>query len=398
MRNLWLMARHEYVRLGRRRSFVLSTLGFPALMIAAMLVGILFARSGEQNRLGYVDLTGIIDPAVSLSEPPETVILAFDSASAAETALRAGEIDGYFVIPADYGQNPQIALFYTAERPSRTAQRDFASLMRANLVTDLPPAVQTRLIDGVNLTVRSADGSRALGTQDILGFLLPFLIGFLFIIAVMTSAGYLLQVVADEKENRTMEMLVTTIRPFELMAGKALGLMALALTQIGVWAVAGVAVIVVGSQFWPLLQTASVPWPLLGLAALFFFPSYALVAGLMTTIGSAVTEVRQGQQIAGMVNLLFVAPFFVMPILLEAPNSPVALGFTFFPTTALVTVSLRWTLTTIPSWQIGLSWGILVLSAVVSLWLSAYVFRLGMLRYGQPLTPRAFLAALKGSQ
>jgi ABC-2 type transport system permease protein len=143
------------------------------------------------------------------------------------------------------------------------------------------------------------------------------------------------------------------------------------------------------------LQGISVPWPLLGIVALFFLPSYALVAGLMTAIGSAVTEVRQGQQIAGIVNLLFVAPLFVLPVLIETPNSPLAIGLTLFPTTSFVTVTLRWALATIPMWQMVASWGILVITALLSMWASAQVFRLGMLRYGQPLTPRVLLAAMQ---
>jgi ABC-2 type transport system permease protein len=396
MRSLWLMARHEYTRLASRRSFILSTLGFPLLLAIGMAFGFLMAQTEEQATLGYVDLAGIIDPAVQPAEEIETSILAFASEDAARAALNSAEISAFYVIPADYGKSHQTSLYYNDKTPSGSAQRDFARLMRANLVTDLPPAVQQRLMEGVELTVRSADGSRTLGANNIFGFLLPFLAAILFMIAVMTSAGYLLQVVAEEKENRTMEILVTTIRPIELIGGKALGLMALALTQILIWMAAIVVGLVVGSQFWPMLREVSVPWPLLGIVALFFLPSYALVAGLMTAIGSAVTEVRQGQQIAGIINLLFVAPMFVLPVFMNAPNSPLAVGMTLFPTTSFVTVTLRWALASIPMWQLATSWGILVLSALLSLWASAQVFRVGMLRYGQPLTPRAFLATLQG--
>lgn len=395
MRSLWLMARHEYTRLARRRSFILSTLGFPLLLALAMALGFLMARSADHARLGYVDLAGIIDPTVQLTEEIETSILPFANEDAVQAALRAGEIDAFFVIPADYWQSHQTSLFYADQTPSGAAQRDFARLLRANLVTDLPPAVQQRLVEGVELTVRSADGSRAIGGNDFISFLLPFLAAMLFIIAVMTSAGYLLQVVAEEKENRTMEILVTTIRPIDLMGGKALGLMALALTQLGIWGAAIVLGLIVGSQFWPILQGIGVPWGLIGIVALFFLPSYALVAGLMTAIGSAVTEVRQGQQIAGIVNLLFVAPLFVLPILMNAPNSPIAVGMTLFPTTAFVTITMRWALASIPVWQVAASWAILVLTALISLWISTQVFRVGMLRYGQPLTPRALLAAMQ---
>lgn len=396
MRSLWLMARYEYARLARRRSFILSTLGFPLLLALAMGLGFLMAQSGDTAPLGYVDLAGIIDPVVQPAEELETTFLAFDSEAAAQTALSAGEISAFYVIPVDYEQSRQTSLFYGDEIPDGGAQGDFAELVRANLVSDLPPAVQQRLLEGVDLTVRSADGSRSIGADNVFGFLLPFLAAMLFIVAVMTSAGYLLQVVAEEKENRTMEILVTTIRPIDLIGGKALGLMALALTQIGIWILAIVVGLVVGSQFWPFLTEVSVPWRLVGIVALFFLPSYALVAGLMTAIGGAVTEVRQGQQVAGIINLLFVAPLFVLPVLIETPNSPLAVGLTLFPTTSFVTVTLRWALAGIPTWQLATSWGILVLTALLSVWASAHIFRVGMLRYGQPLTPRALLATLQG--
>ena len=131
-----------------------------------------------------------------------------------------------------------------------------------------------------------------------------------------------------------------------------------------------------------------------GIIVLFFLPSYALVAGLMTAIGGAVTEVRQGQQVAGIVNMLFVAPLFVLPVLMAAPNSPLSIGLTLFPTTAFVTVALRWSFSAVPLWQLVASWGILFLTALGSLWASARIFRAGMLRYGQPLSLRAALATL----
>lgn len=396
MRNLWLMARHEYTRLGTRRTFILSTLGFPLLIALAMALGFLLGSRSEAASLGYVDLAGVIDPAVQPAEELETPIVPFESEETARAALASGEVDGFYVIPADYREQRQTQFFFGQEAPGGQAQGDFARLLRANLVVDLPEIVQQRLVEGVAVTVRSADGSRTLGANNILGFLLPFLAAMLFVIAVMTSAGYLLQVVAEEKENRTMEILVTTMRPMELIAGKSLGLMVLALTQIAIWGAAIVVALIVGSQFWPFLQGISVPWQLLGLVAIFFVPSYALIAGLMTAIGAAVTEVSQGQQVAGILNLLFVAPLFVLPVLLDSPNSPLAIGLTLFPTTSFVTVTMRWAIGSIPLWQLVSSWGILVLSAVLSLWLSARVFRAGMLRYGQPLSFRAVLATLQG--
>ncbi|MCB0117292.1 MAG: ABC transporter permease, partial [Caldilineaceae bacterium] len=391
-----IMAQHEYVRLGRRRSFLLSTLGVPLLIALAMGLGFLLGANNEATTLGYVDQAQILNVTAQPQDDFATSMIAFDTADAARAALESDQIDAYYVVPADYARGGQVQLVYVDEAPSRSAQGDFRRWLRAGLVQDLSSATQARLVNGSELAVRSADGSRSLSTNPIIAFLLPFLAAMLFIVAVMTSAGYLLQVVAEEKENRTMEMLVTTMRPIDLIAGKALGLMGLALTQIAIWSVAIVVAVMVGGRFWPFLQGISVPWQLIGVVLIFFLPSYALVAGMMTAVGAAVTEVRQGQQVAGMFNMLFVLPLFVLPALIEAPESAVATGLTLFPSTAFITVTLRWALGTIPAWQMLASWLILVASATGTIWLATKIFRAGMLRYGQALTLKGIVATLQG--
>jgi ABC-2 type transport system permease protein len=119
------------------------------------------------------------------------------------------------------------------------------------------------------------------------------------------------------------------------------------------------------------------------------------MGGFMIVIGSAVTELQQGQQIAGILNLFFMAPFFVLVILFANPDGPLAVALTLFPTTAFLTISIRWALTAVPLWQLGLSWLFLVTSALITVWVAARVFRLGMLSYGQRLGWASLKAALR---
>jgi ABC-2 type transport system permease protein len=208
-------------------------------------------------------------------------------------------------------------------------------------------------------------------------------------IAVMSSAGYLLQAVTTEKENRTMEVMITSMTPGQLVTGKAIGLMAVSLTQLAIWVLAVVVALVVGAQFLASLRAARVPWATLGIAAAYFCPAYVLVAGVMIAIGSMVTETRQGQQIASIVNLSFTLPFFFIVLMVANPNSPILVALTLFPTTAFLTVTMRWSLTVVPAWQLVLSWLLLVTTAGLSVWAASRVLRAGMLRYGQRLDLRA---------
>jgi ABC-2 type transport system permease protein len=116
---------------------------------------------------------------------------------------------------------------------------------------------------------------------------------------------------------------------------------------------------------------------------------------VMTAIGSAVSELRHAQQIAGFLNLAFMIPFFFIVLIMVQPNSPLVVGLTLFPVTAFATIALRWGLSDIPTWQLIVSWLILVITATISLWVSSRVFRSGMLHYGQDLNLRSIIQAIR---
>jgi ABC-2 type transport system permease protein len=402
MAKAWIVARHEYVRLVRRRSFLIGTLGLPLLIVVAMALGIVVSTGDADRRpLGYLDLAGIVDPGV---HPParradgDIELISFVDESGARAALEAGEIQAFYVIPADYMQSGRVVLTIWDEEPSVAARGRFDDLLAANLVAGLPDDVQRRAVEGISVTVRSADGRRELDSENLMAFILPFGAGLFFTFAVMASAGYLLQAVTTEKENRTMEVMITSIAPEPLIGGKALGLMAVSLTQLGIWGLAVAVGLVVAASRLEALAPVRVPWASLGIAALYFLPAYALVAGIMITIGSAVTETRQGQQISGIINLLFTTPFFFVALILANPDSPILVFLTLFPTTAFITITMRWSLTVVPLWQMALSWVLLVASAGTSLWVAARVLRAGMLRYGQRLDLRAIARAVRKSE
>jgi ABC-2 type transport system permease protein len=130
---------------------------------------------------------------------------------------------------------------------------------------------------------------------------------------------------------------------------------------------------------------------------LFFLPTYALISAVMIAIGSAVTELQQGQQLAGLLNLVFLLPVFLLPLLFQNPGGPLMVFFTIFPTTSFMTISLRWGLGTVPLWQVGVGWVLLLATATFMIWAASRVFRAGMLRYGQPLTLKSAWAAVRGS-
>ena len=397
MHNYWLIARHEYRNTVLRRGFLLMTAAIPLGLVASVTLTILVVRSGEDHRpVGYVDHSGILDAGLQANLSGDAVeIRAFASEEAGRAAVEGGEIQTLFVLPADYPHTLENELYFLEEPPSNEVWGDFDDLVRHSLLAGQPEELQQRLFEGADITVHDVTSGREFSQSSIINIILPFAASFFFFFATMSAAGYMLGVVAGEKENRTIEIMVTSVTPGQLIGGKTLGLLGAALTQLGIYTLAIVIGLIVAAPYIPELQRVVVPWDYLGVMALFFLPTYALISAVMIAIGGAVTEVQQGQQLAGLLNFLYLAPMLLISLLFANPGHPVILFLTLFPTTSFLTVSLRWGLGTVPLWQLGVSWVVLVATAGFMVWAAARIFRVGMLRYGQPLSFKAALEAVR---
>jgi ABC-2 type transport system permease protein len=388
----WLIARHEYLRIVRRRTFLLATLGLPVLIIAALGISVAVNTTGGAHELGYVDQRGVL--GARLRDPG---FPSYSSVNLAQTDLEAGKIRGFYVIPADYPSSSPVQLYYWEREPGATLRADFASFLKANIAASLPPAVAARVLDGpTNVVVNSADGSREMDSGGIGTIILPFVLGLFLSFALLTASGYLLRAVAEEKENRTIEVLTSSVSAEQLIAGKAVGLVGVALSQVFLWAVVAIGGVSLASLFVASLGGLQVSWTLAAMLIVFFVPLFGLAAALIIMFGVVTTDFRQNQQLVGIMSVLFLLPLVFSPLLGSSPDGPAMIALTLFPTTSLLTTAIRWGATTIPWWQLLGSWLILAGCAALAVWAAPRVFRREMLRYGQGSTFRRMVAAMRG--
>ncbi len=389
MKKILQVAWREYGRHVFTRRFRLVLLSVPLFVIFTVgLVFLVVFLESDATPLGYVDESGLLANPLP---PPEvkwpvqqTPIIAFSTEVYAQQALDDGVIQGYYLIPEDYLQTGMAELVYT-EEPKGMSQEQFFSFLAVNLLSDQPQDVANRISEGTTVVVRSEDNSREVSQGNPLGIIMPFVSGLIFFFAIATSSGYLLQAVVEEKENRTMEILVTTVSPGQLMAGKIIGDIAIGFTQLFAWLVFIVVGVMVGSNWIDVLQGLQIPWASLGLMLLVMLPAFVMICALMAAVGATVTEASEGQQVMGFFTIPLYLPYMLLAVLMENPNSPLAVGLSLFPLTAPMTISIRAGFAVVPAWQLILSVAILVASAVGALWFAGRAFRLGMLRYGQRL-------------
>jgi ABC-2 type transport system permease protein len=393
MLKTWQVIKHEYTRHVFEKRFLFSLLSLPGLILAMALVFFIISLVMlDRTPIGFVDLAGVlVDPQPLEQEgtffDPQIDFISFPGIEEAQTALDEGTIQAFYIIPETYPDSLNVELVFY-EQPDPAYQSNFNQFVRKNMgmFDDLDPIVQERLKDTSLITVSTLDRTREMVEGDWLMMVLPFIAGVIFIIVVLTSGGYLLQAVVEEKENRTMEIVITSISPNQLMTGKIIGNIGVGLTQLVVWFVFGWIALLVGGQFWPFLQDFSLPADYVLVMALVMIPSFIMIAAIMSAIGSTMTEMQEAQQISGMFSLLITIPFYVVTPIMNNPNGILARVLSFFPFSAPITLLMRMGFTVIPIAELAISIGLLVIFSVLAIWFAGRVFHMGMLRYGKKLT------------
>lgn len=393
MKKFWLVLSFEYARQVLRKRFLFGLLSVPAIILVMIsMVYLTLAAENNNKPVGYVDHSGLLaDPAPPPPvSPPEKPVefIPYQNEAAALAALKSGALQVYYVLDSDYLET-SLAQRVSARQPGAFAETQFKNFVRANLLAGLPDPISERLTQGNHLVVRSVDGSRQMDNSNWINILIPFFTGLALMFTIFASSGYLMQAVVDEKENRTIEILTTSLSPTQLISGKALAMIGLGLTQILAWIVFGLVVVGLGRQSLSFFQTIqSSPWTLAPIL-LVFLPSFVTIAALMIIIGSTVADEREGQQISGLMTLPVVLPYALAIPLMTKPDSPLALAMSFFPLTAPVAVTLRMAFEPLPTGQLALIIVVLSLWAVTSILLAGRAFRLGLLSYGKRLSLRS---------
>ncbi len=383
MNKMWLVAKHEYMTNIKRRSFLFVAFGVPIITIVLMAVVFALIINNETDTarlgtIGYVDQSGVLAQQI---DKPENFSI-YDSEDAARAALDAGTIGAYFVVPPDYMTTGTVNAVGSSSVPD-ALQGDINTYLRANLSTGLDPAIANRLKDPLNTSLKALDTGRVITENGMIGlFLTPLIFVMIFLFASQTTSSYLMSGVVEEKTSRIMEILITSITPFQLLMGKIIGLGVLGLTQLVVWIIGGLitAQVTQGSDF---LNNVVIPPDLLIVGLIYFLLGYFMLSSIMAGIGAVVGSEQESRQFSGIFTLIMVVPFFAMTSFITDPNGVVVTFLTLFPLTAPIAVILRMGFGSIPTWQLLLSIALLILTSLLVAWASARIFRWALLLYGK---------------
>ncbi len=295
----------------------------------------------------------------------------------------------YLVLPADYLQTGQIRYVSRKSLPEQL-RSDISRFLVAGMVAEHPDNLHLqRTVDPLALKIHLLGEEEELSEDAaILRFVLPLLLGFVVVFNVTISAQFLMSSVVDERENHIMEILLTSLRPIELIGGKVLGLGGLALFQLVFWASLGVGAGIITGRMDAVQEARFEPSLfilVLAYTVLYFF----LFAGIMVGVGAVAAAEQEARQLASIFILLaLLPPSWGMAIIVENPSSPLAIGLSLFPLTAPTTMMTLIALDATPLWLILASLTLMFFSLLGVTWISAKLFRAGMLHTGQRMSWR----------
>jgi len=386
MKKTWLIARHEFLTTIRRIGYILFTISFPVLAVLGMLIylGVTYwvvSPPPEEQKIGYVDNTGMFNEYTSADG---VVFILYETNDAAKEALLSKEVSEYFVIPEDYLETGLIKRYTTQrelELPEATIAlvEDFlvANLLSGEVSEELLERAQKPLLP-MSIRLDPETGESIPPENLFVAFALPYGFGLLFMISLFVTSGYLLQGVSEEKENRLIEILLSSVSARQLMSGKVLGLGAAGLLQIAIWLLTAVVLAAVAP-----ISGLSIPIGIILPCIIYFILGYLLFGTVWTLLGSIGSTARESSQWTMIVVMPAIVPIMLIGLFVTNPDHVVFTILTFFPFTAPITAIMRLSNATLPTWELLLSIAILIASILGAIWLAARVFRTFLLMYGK---------------
>lgn len=440
MRNIGLIIGREFRERVYKKSFIITTLVMPLLMIllSAAPALIMEYADTETRRIIVVDESRIVAPQLESDDEIEFNISNNDISTTLVASSQEKECFGVLHIGNDIIENPNSARLYTTASSSLMLEEKIASQIEDIIENERLNAYNIKdlneILDAVKASVhlttlrtdkeRDAAASSAMASS-VIGLVLGFLL--YFILAIY--GAMIMQSVIEEKSSRILEVMVSTVKPFEMLMGKILGVALVAALQIAVWGVllvlcsavimpaimpqnllesvhqvqAGSDIVTLATQqniepemltaLSSLLDTGHIA-TIIALVLLFTIGGFLLYASLYAAVGASVDQAQDAQQLTMPITIPIIVAFVVTMMIMKDPNSPIVFWCSMIPFTSPIVMVARIP-SGIPTWEVVTSIVLLFATFTVCVWGAAKIYRIGIFMHGAKPTLRELWRWLK---
>ena len=431
MSKIWIIIQREFMTRVKKKSFILLTILMPFIFAALIVVPLMLAtiQGDEQKTVMVVDKTGRYVGSLK-STANYAFVPTADNKD--EFYTEDSEVEAVVQITADLAKNPKAVTIYSprevkAELLSYVETCLGEQVRREKLSAYNIPELETIIADiqtdfHVATVKRNAEGDET-SSNTYIAMTAGFIFTFLIYMFVMSYGGMVMQSVMEEKTNRIVELMVSSVKPFQLMMGKIIGVALVGFVQLAIWGVMlSIILMVCGSVFGlsaapavPAVagadaQMAAVaqqagggeaaeimsalmglPYAELGIMfVLYFVGGYLLYASFFAAVGASINAQEDSSQFIMPVVLIMVFGLYAAMYSVENTNGPLAFWASIFPLTSPIVMMVRIPFG-VPWWEEVLSLGLLFATSMAFVWISARIYRVGILMYGKKPSLREML-------
>lgn len=419
---IWTIIQHEYMSKVKSRGFILSTILAPLaiVLIYGTIIAVSVMSSGQTTKkIAVLDLTGQIGTEL-VARDTSKFFLTNKEVSQLRQEVLDKTLDGYFIIDENFLKTGKADVFTSGGgglgfiSSIENYTEDIIVNKRLNEI-----GAEQNIIDlvnrGVSITTKkiTEDGAKD-DYSEMLAFL-GYILGFMIYGLMFTYGSFVMRGVIEEKANRIVEVIASSVRPFEIMFGKVVGIGAVGLTQVLFWLILLIILFAVGgsiaaaflgggsemtamaegvasssqpenAEIIKFFQNFSIsPW--LIVAFLFYFlAGYFIYSSLFAAVGSAVDQEQDASQLSMPVSLPIIIPIMFIPNVMNNPDGTLATVLSLIPFFSPILMIARIAATEVPIWQIALSVVLLAGTFLLCLWVAAKIYRVGILMYGKKPT------------
>ena len=425
MRNIGLIIMREFKERVYKKSFIITTLLMPLLMavisVAPTLI-MIFAK-GETKSISVIDNSGIIASRLESNEDVRFITIPDGDLQAELKKSLESEEFGLLYIGEDVVKNPNNIQLYTNSSSSMLIEDAItdqieeiveAERLKEHNISDLKQILEAIEVD-ISLTTFRNDNKEQTASSSAASSFIGIILGFVLYFFLVIYGSIVMQSIIEEKNSRILEVLVSTVRPFDMMMGKILGVASVALTQIAIWGVllivisaavipavmpddilAGVEAVKAGADAATLatdvdmeaitalasiMDTGYIA-QIVALLLLFMMGGFLLYAAMYAAVGASVDQAQDAQQLTTPITIPIIFAFLILTMVMNDPNSPVVVWCSMIPFTSPIVMMGR-----IPSgiatWEIILSLVLLYSTFVVMVWVAGKIYRVGIFMHGK---------------
>ena len=422
-----LIIKREYKTRVMKPSFIILTFLTPILIAALVLVPLLLAQIKDDavKKIIVIDRTGLYTKAFEDNEEYQFIFLNQDIEFFKETKIQ-DSYSAVLYIPEDLSVHPKSATIFSEEQVGMEVKSYLVGILKdyveeqkiAELnIPDFKELVENTKVDIDVKTVRwGKDGEEKMGSAE-LALIIGMISAFIIYMFIVVYGAQVMSGVVQEKTNRIVEVIISSVKPFQLMMGKIIGIAMVGLTQFALWVVLSLVLVAAGTSLMGgdvdvqayeqsmnvgvqsgtvdagdtvtseiLMALANFDFVQTGvLFVIFFLGGYLLYASLFAAVGSAVDNETDTQQFSLPLTLPIIFAIYAAIYSAQNPDGPLAFWCSMIPFTSPIVMMVRLPFG-VPFWQLALSIGILILSFVGSTWIAGKIYRTGILMYGKKIS------------